>query len=57
MHWHLDVTFKEDNDNTLNKQVAFNLNIMRKLSLNLLRLLDVGRKDASMNKKTLHNPL
>jgi len=51
MHWHLDVTFKEDNDHTLNKQVAFNLNIMRKLALNLLRLLDVGRKDASMNKK------
>ncbi len=51
MHWHLDVTFKEDNDHTLNKQVAFNLNVMRKLALNLLKLLDVGRKDVSMNKK------
>jgi hypothetical protein len=51
MHWHLDVTFREDKDNTLNKHVAYNLNIMRKLALNLLKLLDVGRKGVSMNKK------
>lgn len=50
-HWHLDVTFREDDDHTLNKHVAYNLNIMRKLTLNLLKLLDVGRKNVSMTKK------
>jgi len=50
-HWHLDVTFREDADNTLNKHVAYNLNIMRKLALNTLKLIDVGRKNVSLNKK------
>jgi len=43
VHWHLDVTFREDADHTLDKYVAFNLSIMRKLALNLLKLLDMGR--------------
>jgi predicted transposase YbfD/YdcC len=43
-HWHLDVTFREDANRTLDKHIAYNLNIMRKLALNLLKLLDVGRK-------------
>ena len=47
----LDVTFREDADHTLNKHVAYNLNIMRKLALNILKLLDVGRKHVSLNKK------
>ena len=50
-HWHLDVTFREDADHTLNKQVAYNLNIMRKLALNLLKLLDVGCNRVSLAKK------
>ena len=50
-HWHLDVTFREDADHTLNKHVAFNMNIMRKLALNVLKLLDVGRNRTSLNKK------
>jgi len=50
-HWQLDVTFREDADHTLNKHVAYNLNIMRKLALNLLKLIDVGRKNVSLNKK------
>ena len=50
-HWHLDVTFREDNDRTLDKHVAYNLNIMRKLALNTLKLFDVGRKYISMAKK------
>lgn len=50
-HWHLDVTFREDADHTLNKQVAFNMNIMRKLALNLLKLVDVGRNRVSLTKK------
>jgi predicted transposase YbfD/YdcC len=50
-HWQLDVTFREDADQTLDRHVAFNLNILRKLSLNLLKLVNVGRKNVSMNKK------
>jgi len=50
-HWHLDVTFREDANHTLNKQAAYNLNIMRKLALNVLKLLDVGRKRVSLKKK------
>ena len=40
-HWHLDVTFKEDANHTRNKHISYNLNIMRKLALNLLKLLSV----------------
>ena len=43
MHWHLDVTFREDQDHTLDKVVAFNLNILRKLVLNLLKLLNMNQ--------------
>lgn len=50
-HWQLDVTFREDADRTLNKHVAFNLNILRKLAINLLKLLDIGRSNVSLRKK------
>lgn len=42
-HWHLDVTFREDDDNTLEKQAAFNLNI--------LKPLDVSRHRTSLKSK------
>ena len=41
MHWYLDVLFGEDACRVLDKVAAFNLNILRKLVLNALRLLDV----------------
>jgi predicted transposase YbfD/YdcC len=50
-HWHLDVTFKEDANHTKDKHIAYNLNIMRKLALNILKLLDVGKKRISLKKK------
>ena len=50
-HYHLDVTFKEDANHTEEKQAAFNLNILRKLALNSLKLLDIGMKRASMKGK------
>ena len=50
-HWHLDVTFREDTDKTLDKHIAYNLNILRKLALNTLKLFDVGRKNISIAKK------
>ena len=31
LHWHLDYTFKEDNNLTMNKNAQSNLNILRKL--------------------------
>jgi len=37
-HWHLDVTFREDDNRTIEKQAAFNLNIIRKLAINVLKL-------------------
>ena len=50
-HWHLDVTFREDGNHTLEKQAAYNLNIMRKLSLNILKLIEVGSKALSVKKR------
>lgn len=50
-HWHLDVTFREDDNHTLEKQAAFNLNILRKLALNVLKLFEVGSKPMSLRKK------
>lgn len=50
-HWHLDVTFREDGNHTLEKQASYNLNIMRKLSLNILKLIEVENKALSLKKK------
>ena len=50
MHWHLDVTFKEDANTTLDKTAAQNLNIINKWCLSILKLFDVGKK-MSLRKK------
>ena len=50
-HWHLDVTFREDDNHTLEKQAAFNLNILRKLALNVLKIFDIGKKPMSLKLK------
>ena len=50
-HWHLDVTFREDDNHTLEKQAAFNLNIIRKLALNVLKIFEIGNKPLSLKKK------
>jgi predicted transposase YbfD/YdcC len=44
MHWQLDVTFREDNNKTLDSRAAENLNIIRKWTLSILKLLDIGQK-------------
>ncbi len=46
-HWQLDVTFREDANHTIDKDAAFNLNIIKKLAINTLKLLDVGIKRIS----------
>jgi len=43
-HWHLDVTFREDENKTIDKQAAYNLNVLKKLAINTLKLLDIGKK-------------
>jgi len=50
-HWHLDVTFREDANHTIDKDSAFNLNIMKKLALNILKTIDVGIKNISLKYK------
>jgi len=50
-HWHLDVTFREDANRTLEKQAAFNRNIIKKLALNVLKIIDVTKKNLSMARK------
>jgi predicted transposase YbfD/YdcC len=52
-HWHLDVTFREDDSHTVEKQAAFNLNIIRKLALHVLKIFDTGRKSISLRLKRL----
>lgn len=41
-HWHLDVTFREDANRTAEKDAAYNLNIMKKMALNTLKLFDIS---------------
>lgn len=50
-HWHLDVTFREDANHTIDKDAAYNLNIIRKIAINVLKLFDVGLKNVSLKGK------
>ena len=43
MHWHLDVTFCEDENRTIDKIAAQNLNIIRKWRLSILKMTDISR--------------
>ena len=43
-HWILNVTFREDASRTLNKNVARNLNILRKLAISILEELPFRKK-------------
>jgi len=51
MHWHLDVTFKEDSCKTLETTAAQNLNILRKIALSILKMVDVGKKCSLKRKR------
>lgn len=50
LHWHLDYALKEDYSTIINKKVAFNLNIIRKSVLSMLKIIDVGKKYLLKNK-------
>ena len=54
MHWHLDVTFREDANKTLDEQAAFNLNIMRKFALSILKTANIGKPRTSMKLKRFY---
>ena len=45
MHWHLDVTFKEDANKTFDKDAAQNMNIIRKWVLSILKTVDFGKNN------------
>jgi len=51
MHWHLDVTFREDANTTLDKQAAQNQNIIRKWSLSILKMIKIMKSGLSLWKK------
>lgn len=60
MHWHLDVTFKEDANSTLDKTTAQNQNIIRKWCLSILKLIEIGGKKMSLQRKRFNismNPI
>lgn len=50
-HWHLDATFREDENRTLEKQAAYNLNTMRKRALNVLKIDEAGKRSVSLKMK------
>lgn len=50
LHWHLDYTLKEDCSTIIDKKVAYNLNIIRKSVLSILKIIDVGKKYSLKNK-------
>ena len=51
MHWHLDVTFREDANHTIDKMAAQNLNIIRKFCLSILKMVEILKPNLSMKKK------
>ena len=51
MHWHLDVTFREDYNTTIDKTAALNQNIIRKWCLSILKLIEVRKQKTSLKLK------
>lgn len=58
-HWHLDVTFREDSCQIVDKRAAFNLNILRKFAIAILKHVDTGKGDSMKTKrfKVMLNPM
>lgn len=53
MHWHLDVTSREDANATIDKMVAQNHNIIRKWCLRILKMIELTKQKLSLKKKDL----
>lgn len=58
-HWHLDVTFREDNCQVIDKRAALNLNILRKFAIAILKNVEMGKRDSMKTKrfKVMLNPM
>ena len=58
-HWHLDVTFKEDDCQIIDKRAALNLNILRKFAMAILKNVETGKRDSMKTKrfKVLLSPM
>lgn len=50
-YWHLDVTVQENGNHILEKQAVYPLNIIRKLTLNILKLIEMRSKPFRLKKK------
>lgn len=55
LHWHLDYTLKEDSSTIIDKKVAFNLNVIRKAVLTMLKNVEFKKKFSLKNKITYIN--
>lgn len=51
MHWHLDVTFREDANTTIDKTAAQNQNIIRKWCLSILKMAELSTKTKRLSMK------
>ena len=51
MHWLLDVVYREDHNQTLDKRAAFNLNLIRKMCLYFLKVMVFPKQDLSYRRK------
>ncbi|HEM5596933.1 TPA: ISAs1 family transposase [Streptococcus suis] len=51
LHWLLDVVYREDKNQTLDKQAAFNLNAIRKACLHLLQTMTFPKEKLSYRRK------
>jgi predicted transposase YbfD/YdcC len=51
LHWHLDVTFREDANQTKDISTVKNMNIVNKMALTLLKIADFGTKRLSIARK------
>ncbi len=50
LHWHLDFTFKQDNNTTSNKKALFNLEIVNKFCLGILKKIKPFFKNISLQR-------
>ena len=55
LHWYLDYTLKEDASTIIDKKVAFNMNIIRKTVLSMLKNVEFKKKYSLKNKVTYIN--
>lgn len=55
LHWQLDYTLKEDDSTIIDKKVAFNMNIIRKSVLSILKNVEFKKKYSLKNKVTYIN--